>query len=95
AEVKIDAKHSYEDSILSVTEAWKLYGDRIAILGGYDVDRLCRSTEEEIRAYTGMLITEVGAEGGYALGSGNSIASYIPVEKYLTMLDEGWRLRNW
>jgi uroporphyrinogen decarboxylase len=93
-EVKIDAKHSYEDSILSVTEAWKLYGERIAILGGYDVDRLCRSTEEEIRAYTVMLATEVGAAGGYALGSGNSIASYIPIEKYLTMLDEGWRLRN-
>jgi uroporphyrinogen decarboxylase len=25
----------------------------------------------------------------YALGSGNSIANYIPVENYLIMLDEG------
>jgi len=27
--------------------------------------------------------------GGYALGSGNSITNYIPVENYLIMLDEG------
>jgi len=92
-DVKIDAKHSYEDSILPVTEAKKLYGGRIAILGGFDVDRLCRSTEEEVRAYTRMLVTELG-DGGYALGSGNSIAGYIPTENYLAMLDEGWRLRS-
>lgn len=93
-DVKIDAKHSYEDAILPVTEAKKLYGDRIAILGGFDVDRLCRSTEEEVRDYTRMLISELGADGGYALGSGNSIAAFVPVENYLAMLDEAWKLRS-
>ena len=92
--VRIDAKHSYEDSILPVTEAKKLYGDRIAILGGFDVDRLCRSSEQDIREYTRMLVTELGSDGGYALGSGNSIAKFVPVENYLTMLDEGWRLQS-
>lgn len=29
--------------------------------------------------------------GGYCLGSGNSIARYVPVENYLIMLDEGRR----
>lgn len=91
-DVRIDAKHSYEDSILPVTEAKKLYGDRIAILGGFDVDRLCRSTEDEVRAYSRMLV-EMGADGGYALGSGNSIAPFVPAENYLAMLDEGWKLR--
>ena len=41
-DVGIDAKHSFEDIILPVTEAKKLYGDRIALLGGIDVDVLCR-----------------------------------------------------
>lgn len=91
--VGIDAKHSYEDAILPVTEAKKLYGDRIAILGGFDMDRLCRTTEEQVRAYTRMLVTELGRDGGYALGSGNSIAPFVPVENYLAMLDEGWRMR--
>jgi uroporphyrinogen decarboxylase len=92
-DVHIDAKHSYEDAILPVTEAKKLYGDRIAILGGFDVDRLCRSSEEEVREHTRMLV-EMGRDGGYALGSGNSIAAFVPVGNYLAMLDEGWHLRN-
>jgi uroporphyrinogen decarboxylase len=29
--------------------------------------------------------------GGYCLGTGNSVANYIPVENYLAMLDEGRR----
>lgn len=94
-DVKIDAKHSYEDSILPVTEAKKMYGDRIAILGGFDVDRLCRSTEEEIRCYVDLLINDIGCSGGYALGSGNSIADYVPIENYLIMLDEGWKKRDY
>ena len=31
---------------------------------------------------------ERGAGGRYAVGSGNSIPSYIPVENYLAMVDE-------
>jgi uroporphyrinogen decarboxylase len=27
--------------------------------------------------------------GGYCLGTGNSVANYIPLENYLAMLDEG------
>jgi uroporphyrinogen decarboxylase len=92
--VGIDAKHSYEDGILPVTEAKKLYGHRMGILGGFDVHRLCISTEQEVRAYTRMLIETCGSDGGYCLGSGNSIAKFVPVRNYLAMLDEGWRARR-
>ncbi|MHB9035993.1 MAG: uroporphyrinogen decarboxylase family protein [Armatimonadota bacterium] len=94
-EVGIDAKHSYEDGILPVTEAKSLYGSRIAILGGFDMDRLCRSSEDQVRDHTRTLVTEMGGDGGYALGSGNSIAGYVPVQNYLVLLDEAWRLRKY
>ncbi len=29
--------------------------------------------------------------GGYVLGTGNSVANYIPLRNYLVMLDEGRR----
>ena len=93
-EVKIDAKHSYEDQILPVTRAKELYGERLALLGGFDLDRLCRSTHDEIRAHVRHLAQVCGKGGGYALGSGNSIASFVPVENYLTFLHEGWRLAS-
>jgi uroporphyrinogen decarboxylase len=36
--VRIDGKHSFQDNVMSVTEAKKRYSDRICILGGVDVD---------------------------------------------------------
>lgn len=92
--VNIDAKHSYEDSILPVEMAKVQYGERIAILGGFDVDRLCRSNESAIRTYTRHLINDLGNQGGYALGSGNSISAYVPPHLYLAMLDEAWKIRS-
>lgn len=91
--VGIDAKHSYEDAIMPVTEAKKVYGDRITVLGGFDVDRLCRGTAEEVAEYTEYLISECGSDGNYALGSGNSIADYVPLENYLAMLKTGLRYK--
>lgn len=93
-DVGIDAKHSFEDAILPVTEAKRLYGDRIAILGGFDVDRLCRSDEDEIRAHADTLLQTCGADGGYAFGTGNSVADFIPMPHYLTMLQQWWRHRS-
>jgi uroporphyrinogen decarboxylase len=89
--VGIDARHSFEDAIQPVTDAKRLYGDRIALLGGADVDFLCRSTEDEVRVYTRRLIDKCAPGGGWALGTGNSVANYIPLFNYLAMLDEGYR----
>jgi len=90
--VGIDAKHSYEDKIMPVTEAKKKYGNRIAILGGVDMNFLCTSSEEEVRQYTRRVIAECAPGGGYALGTGNSVANYVPLENYLAMLDEGRKM---
>ncbi|MGQ9556185.1 MAG: hypothetical protein ACUVWR_18955 [Anaerolineae bacterium] len=92
--VGIDAKHSFEDAILPVSEAKRLYGDRIAILGGFDVDRLCRSDERQIREHVDQLLSTCGSSGGYALGTGNSVAKFIPLPHYLTMLEQWWRSRS-
>jgi uroporphyrinogen decarboxylase len=89
--VEIDARHSFEDAIEDVVTAHRRYGDRIALLGGIDVDFLCRSSEPEIRERVRQTLDACMAGGGYCLGSGNSIANYIPVEHYLVMLDEGRR----
>lgn len=87
--VGIDAKHSFEDKILPVTKAKERYGDRIAILGGIDMDFLCRSTESQVRTYVADVLSACMAGGGYALGTGNSVANYVPLANYLAMLDQG------
>jgi len=92
--VEIDGKHSFEDIIMPVTEMKTLYGKRIALLGGFDIDALCRSGEREIRKKVNNILNLCQPGGGYCLGSGNSIAKYVPLDNYLTMLDEGRRWRQ-
>jgi len=89
---KIDAKHSFEDIILPVNEFKQQYGRRITPLGGLDVDVICRSTEDEVRAYARQKIEQCFADGYWALGTGNSLTNYMPVENYIAVLEEGLRV---
>ena len=58
------------------------------MLGGLDINILTRSTPAEVRREIGKLMDECGPRGRYAVGSGNSVPSYIPVENYLAMVEE-------
>ena len=90
-DVGIDGKHSFEDTIQPVTEAKRVYGDRIALIGGIDMDLMCRGTEEQIRRRVREVLDVCQPGGGYCLGTGNTVANYVPLENYLAMLDEGRR----
>jgi uroporphyrinogen decarboxylase len=90
----IDAKHSNEDAIVPFDEWIARYGGRIGLLGGIDVDVLCRKTPVEIaeKVYEKGRRFRAAAQG-YALGSGNSIPDYVPVEGYLAMIEAARRIR--
>ncbi len=90
-DVGIDAKHSFEDAVVPVEDAWDRWGGRIGIIGGVDVDFLSRATPEQVRSRVRTILEHCHAGGRYALGSGNSITTYIPLENYLAMLEEGRR----
>ncbi|OGV58431.1 MAG: hypothetical protein A2X45_17590 [Lentisphaerae bacterium GWF2_50_93] len=85
-DIGYDAKHSYEDTIIPVEEAYEKWGSRIAILGGIDVDFICRHTPDEVRERSRKMLKRASDRGGYALGSGNSIPEYVPQEGYLAMI---------
>ena len=85
-DLKLDGKHSFEDGIYPVEDAWDWWSDRIAIMGGIDVDFLARKSPEEIYNRSLRLLEKTSGTGGYALGSGNSIPDFIPRENYLAML---------
>jgi uroporphyrinogen decarboxylase len=90
-DVGIDAKHSFEDAIQPVESFAHQYSHRIGVIGGVDVDLLARGSEEQVRARTRQILEACAPGGSYILGSGNSIANYIPLRNYLAMVDEGWR----
>ena len=80
-----NGKHSYEDKILPVEHAYDRYGSRIAILGGIDLDFVCRAKPKDIYDRAAAML-EKTQNKGYALGSGNSIPHYVPIPKYLAMI---------
>ncbi|MCL2004189.1 MAG: uroporphyrinogen decarboxylase family protein [Oscillospiraceae bacterium] len=81
--LKFDGKHSYEDNILPVEDAYRQWGDRIAILGGIDLNFVVSETPEKIRHRCKAMLA-IG-KTGYALGTGNSVPEYVPVENYFAM----------
>ena len=85
-DMKFDGKHSYEDIIQPVEEAYEEYGDKIAILGGIDVDFVCRHSPEEIYNRSKKMLERSESKGGYALGTGNSVPEYVPDENYFAMI---------
>lgn len=91
--VQIDGKHSYEDVITPVWKAKELWGRRVALLGGVDVDVLCRAPEDELRSYVRNVVAKCGPSG-FAVGSGNSIADYVPPGQLRIMLDEAIRCQQ-
>jgi uroporphyrinogen decarboxylase len=91
----IDAKHSNEDSVAPFADWIARFGDRIALLGGFDMDFLCSGSEAEIFE----TVREQGRQfrataRGYALGSGNSIPDYVPIANYLAMLRAARAIRD-
>jgi uroporphyrinogen decarboxylase len=91
----IDAKHSNEDEIAPF-ETWiEKYNDRIGLFGGIDVNILCLNKKEEVfRIVLEKASRFRNMSKGFGLGSGNSIAGYVPVEGFLAMVEAAVEIRK-
>jgi len=56
-----------------------------------DMDFMCTADETDIRKRTNDTLQACMPGGGYCLGTGNTVANYVPLDHYLAMLDEGRR----
>ena len=85
-DMKYDAKHSYEDVIRPVEVAYELWHKKIAIIGGIDMDFICRSASlDEIKQRCTAMLERTKDRGGYALGTGNTVAPYLSDERFFAM----------
>lgn len=93
-DMKFDGKHSFEDNIMPVEECYRKWGDRIAIMGGMDMDMMTRADPKRITERVASMLDLAETHGGYALGTGNSIANFTPNENYFAMTGEALRRRR-
>jgi uroporphyrinogen decarboxylase len=95
-DMRYDGKHSYEDTIHPVEQAYEQYGQRICIMGGMDMDFCCRKTPEEVYARARDMLLKTRENGHYLLGTGNSLARYLPIPQYNAMRQAAFDLAdNW
>jgi uroporphyrinogen decarboxylase len=92
--IRHDGKHSYEDAIEPVEQAYERLSSRIAVIGGMDVDFVCRSTPAEVYRRARAMVERSAARGSYALGTGNSVPEYVPHANYFAMLAAANRERD-
>jgi len=81
-----DGKHSFEDAIMPVEDAYERWHDRIAILGGIDINFIIKSSEEEIASRCRAMLKRSEGRGAYALGTGNSVPEFIPQDHFIALL---------
>ncbi|MCL6495999.1 MAG: hypothetical protein K6T54_14655 [Ignavibacterium sp.] len=86
-ECGINTLHPIEPKAMDIVEVKKRFGDRISLIGNIDVDLLARGTKDEIRKNVLFNIENVGFNGGYCVGSGNSIPEYVNLDNYITMIE--------
>ena len=83
----VDAIHPIEPKAMDIAEVKQRYGDKLCLIGNIDVDLLSRGTVDEIRKNVVKNIQDVGYDGGYCVGSGNSIPEYVKLENYIAMIE--------
>jgi len=89
----VDALHPIEPKAMDIVEVKQKYGDKLCLIGNLDVgDVLTLGTVEDVRKQVEFNIENVGFNGGYCVGSGNSITDYVKIENYLTLIET---TKNW
>ncbi|MDY0082300.1 MAG: uroporphyrinogen decarboxylase family protein [Ignavibacteriaceae bacterium] len=83
----VTALHPIEPKAMDIFEVKERYGKELCLIGNIDVDLLSRGTEEDVSKEVLSIIEKLGRNGGYCIGSGNSIPEYVKFENYLAMIN--------
>jgi uroporphyrinogen decarboxylase len=86
-ECGVDAIHPIEPKAMNILDVKNLYGNKLCLIGNIDVDLLARGSVDEVRNNVTRNIELVGSDGGYCVGSGNSIPEYVKLENYISMIE--------
>jgi len=83
----VDALHPIEPKAMNLGEVKRRVGDRLCLMGHVDVDLLARGTVDQVKALVRANIDTAAGNGGYCIGSSNSIPEYVKYENYVAMLE--------
>jgi uroporphyrinogen decarboxylase len=82
----VNSLHPIEPKAMDLNDVKNKYGDKLSLIGGIDVDLLCRGNEKEIETKVIENIEAAAYNGSYCIGSGNSIPEYVNFNNYIAMI---------
>lgn len=89
----VDALHPIEPKAMEIKEVKERYCDKLCLIGNIDVDILTRGDKDTIKKIVHENIENVGYNGGYCVGSGNSVPEYVKFENYIAMIEAAKEIR--
>jgi len=81
------ALHPIEPQAMDARQVKTRWGNRLCLMGNIEVDRLARGTPAEIAGMVKRNIDDLGRDGGYCVGSSNSVTYYVPLDNYCAMVE--------
>ena len=82
-----DALHPIEPKAMDIVDVRRRTKGKLSLIGNIDLDfPLTTGTPKDVRAQVRQRITDLAPDGGYLVGSSNSIPDWVPVENYVAML---------
>lgn len=83
----LNALHPVEPKAMDSRELKARYGDRLSLLGNIEMgDTLTLGTPSDVEAEVQERIGALAPGGGYAVGSSNTVAHYVPLENFEAMV---------
>ena len=82
-----NALHPIEPKAMDSREVKARYGDQLCLLGNIELDRLSRGTPAEVAEMVRRNIEDLAYDGGYCVGSSNSVTYYVPLDNFVAMIE--------
>lgn len=91
AEMGINGIQPLEPKSMDLVELKEKRGHQFCLMGGIDIDRICRGTPEEVEQLTREKIELLGYNGGYTVGTSNTVPDYINADNYRVMIETAFK----
>ncbi|MBI2958496.1 MAG: nucleoside 2-deoxyribosyltransferase [Chloroflexi bacterium] len=83
--VGFNALHPIQPNAMDIRNVKERVGDKLCLLGNIDLDVLTRGTPEQVEELVKKNLRDIAGDGGYCVGSSNSVPDFVPLANYNAM----------
>ncbi len=90
-ELGVNGIQPLEPKSMDLVELKQKRGHQFCLMGSIDIDVLSRGTENEINNMVRERIRMLGHNGGYTVGTSNTVPDYININNYKAMIEAAYK----